>query len=131
MFFYLQYCSSHSGCRAFLEGHKKIRPSYEGRIQFRDTTLIPVALLLTGTLQRTIIRVSCNVEKSSALNTIQRCSSGMIFADPSLLVRTTHQFSENGLDRLLFPVVRFINILSKLSISVFYITFWVMSRETF
>lgn len=41
----------------------------EGRIEFRDTTLIPKSITGPGSLQRTNIRVSYNVEKSSALNT--------------------------------------------------------------
>ena len=51
------------------EGNKKIRPSMRDGFRFRDTTLIPGSITSPGSLQRTNIRVSYNVEKPSALNT--------------------------------------------------------------
>ena len=58
---------------------QKIRPSCEGRISFRVTTLIPERLPISDTLQRTNIRVSYNVEITSMLIMIQHRTSGMIF----------------------------------------------------
>ena len=48
---------------------KKSVPRHDdkGRISFRVTTLISEKLLSSDTLQRTIIRVSCNGEPPSAL----------------------------------------------------------------
>ena len=60
----------------------------------------------TDSLQRTNIRVSCNVEMTQALTTLQRRSSGMIFLCPPSPVLTTHRLSGTCRNRLLFPVIR-------------------------
>jgi len=56
-----------------------------------------------GSLQRTNIRVSYNVEKSSVLSILQHFSSGMIFNRSSLSARTTRRLSESIRRTYSFP----------------------------
>ena len=81
----------------------------QGR-KFRDTTLIPGALLQPDSLQRTNIRVSGNGEMPSAPNEIQRRSSERSFIHIIVLARTGRQLSEKQWCRLLSLVIRFTNI---------------------
>ena len=60
-------------------------------------------MTIPGALQRTNIRVSCNVEMTSALNRFQHRTSGMIFICPDLPDRTILRLSEKIMEILLFP----------------------------
>ena len=60
-------------------------------------------MTIPGALQRTNIRVSCNVEMTSALTRFQHRTSGMIFICPVLPNRTRLRLSEKILEILLFP----------------------------
>ncbi len=82
---------------------KKSVPQNEGRIQFRVTTLVPEKISPSGALQRTNIRVSYNVEMTSALNEIQHRTSGMIFIFPVLPDFTMPRLSRKTIRKLLFP----------------------------
>ena len=74
---------------------------------FRDTTLIPAVLLLAGSLQRTNIRVSYNVEKSSVLSS----TSALLFRDDFRPPSATGSHRPPALcmhqNEVLFPVIRF------------------------